>query len=568
MKLLLYLTMGLLLFCFSCTSTRTLPAPLAPDDRRNEHVDAGCAYFYFLWGKSAENDRRYDEALQAYEKVLVCDPQTEYVQRSIAMLFIKMDRKREAIEWLNKIVARHPADIHDRILEAKLYTSLGDFEMAIAAYKEILQYHEDQQALLMLGSLYARMKQYDKAQIYLERLAKLDEDSYLGYYYLARLYRELRLYDKSIDYYKKALAVTWTSRLAMETAELYEEQQQFEEAGKLYERIVEEDETDETARTRLVNVYLQMDKVDSALRELKALKVFSDEPEKVDFTIGRLLISRERYDEAIEVLSDLLAENPDHQPARYLLALAYYQKGETKEGMELLRAIPPTAEVYEDAIFLQVRIAREKEDLADAVHILAKAIADESARKMSFYIVLASLYKDSGQPEKGRELLDQAEELYPDNTELLFEYGMFLERIGDQDGALARMQQVLEIEPTNAAALNYVGYTWADRGENLDKALEYIEQAVARQPHDGFIRDSLGWVYFRMGDFKRAIEELGKALELVADDPIIYEHAGDAYLQAGDLTEARTHYEKALEFTTDEKKKGELEQKLEQLKER
>jgi tetratricopeptide (TPR) repeat protein len=556
-----------LVLCVSCSATGNLQSGEQAVEAENETTDPGCAYFYFLWGKSAENDYRYEEALQAYKKVLVCDPDSEAVFRDIAVLLIKMDKKKEAIDWLDKIVARNPADIENRQMQAKLYTSLGDFETATTLYNQILSIKEDENTLLMLGSLYAQLKEYDKAQEYLERLIKLDQQSYMAHYYLARLYREVGFFSKALTTYEETLAINWSTRLAFEIAEFYEEQGSFAEAGKMYRRVLEEDETDEVARTRLINVYLQMDEVETALLELKKMKVFASEPEKVDFSISRLLIAKERYDEAVAVLSQMIADNPDHYSAAYLLALTYHYQEETGKSKELLQTIPPSAEVYEDAVLLLARTLKAEEDLPASIQLLRKAIADKTSRKESFYVVLASLLSDSGEEEKGAAVFNEALAFYPDNNTLRFEYGMFLERIGDQDGAMKNIEQVLEADPQNPAALNYIGYTWADKGVNLEKALSYIEQAVALKPEDGFIRDSLGWVYFRLGEIDRAIKELEMALALVEDDPVIFDHAGDVYLAAGQPERAKILYEKALDLFEDAEKKKEVEFKLQQIKE-
>jgi tetratricopeptide (TPR) repeat protein len=567
MKWITWLSCGLLVLCFSCSPTGNFQPRPRQVEKNNEIPDPGCGYFYFLWGKSAENDRRYEEALQAYEKVLVCDPEADYMVRDIALLLIKLDRKREAVDWLNNFIVRNPTDIESRFLLAKLYAGMADFEEAIAVYNEILLINEDQKTLLMLGSLYAQVKQYDKAQEYLERLLELNPDSYMGHYYLARLYRELRLFGNALAAYEKTLAINWSSRLAYEVAELYEQQSRFEEAGVLYQRIVEEDESDETARSRLINVYLQTEKVESALEELQEMKAYAADPKMVDFTISRLLIAKERHDEAIVVLSSLIAEDPEQHAARYLLALSYQQKGDSREAVKLLRMIPATAEVYEDAVLLLVRIFRTEKDIPAAILALEELLNNEKPGKMSFYVVLATLYRENDQQGKGRATFDLAVELFPDSDELLFEYGLFLEQVGDRQGVMEKMQQALRLEPRNAAALNYVGYTWADNGENLEQALKYIEQAVALKPEDGFIRDSLGWVYFRLGDIDRAIKELDRALELVDDDPVIYEHLGDVYMQTGELGMARSNYEKALTLQKDEEKLESVRRKIEQLPE-
>ncbi len=567
MKWITWLSCGLLLLGVACAPAGDVQPRPRQVDNEKEIPDPGCGYFYFLWGKSAENDRRYEEALQAYEKVLVCDPETEYVVRDIALLLIKLDRKREAVEWLDNIIARNPADIENRFLLAKLYAGMADFEKAIAVYNEILALNEDQKTLLMLGSLYAQIKQYDKAKEYLERLLALNQDSYMGHYYLARLYRELRLFGNALEAYEKTLAINWSSRLAYEVAELYEQQGMFKEAGVLYRRIVEEDESDETARSRLINVYLQTGQVESALEQLQEMKAYAADPKMVDFTISRLLVTKQRHDEAIVILSSLLVEDPEQHAARYLLALSYQQKGNTREAVELLRMIPATADIYEDAVLLLVRIFRTEKDIPQAILVLEELLGNEQPGKMSFYVVLATLYRENDQQQKGRSTFDTAVELFPESDELLFEYGLFLEQVGDQDGVMEKMQQALQLEPKNAAALNYVGYTWADNGENLEQALNYIEQAIALKPEDGFIRDSLGWVYFRLGEIDRAIKELERALELVDDDPVIYEHLGDVYLQAGKPGQARTNYEKAMSFQKEEGKRDIVRSKLNNLPE-
>ena len=81
--------------------------------------------------------------------------------------------------------------------------------------------------------------------------------------------------------------------------------------------------------------------------------------------------------------------------------------------------------------------------------------------------------------------------------------------------------------------LNYLGYSWIDRGENLERGLKMIEKAVELRPEDGYIVDSLGWAHYRLGDYASAVQYLEKAIELVPEDPTINDHLGDAYWQSG-----------------------------------
>ena len=100
---------------------------------------------------------------------------------------------------------------------------------------------------------------------------------------------------------------------------------------------------------------------------------------------------------------------------------------------------------------------------------------------------------------------------------------------------------------------------------NLDKALQYIEKAIELRPDDGFIRDSLGWVYFKLGDTGKAIKELKKAVAINKNDPAIYEHLGDAYAKIGQNTKAQQAYDRAYQLYQDEERKESIKNKIEKL---
>ena len=126
------------------------------------------------------------------------------------------------------------------------------------------------------------------------------------------------------------------------------------------------------------------------------------------------------------------------------------------------------------------------------------------------------------------------------------------------------MRKVIELDPKHANALNYLGYTYADLGQNLDEAERLIKEALKYKPNDGYITDSLGWVYYKKGQFDKALKYLKQAIELVPDDPIMLEHMGDAYLKLNDKPNALKYYQKSLKIK--EKDKKELEEKIRQLK--
>jgi tetratricopeptide (TPR) repeat protein len=128
------------------------------------------------------------------------------------------------------------------------------------------------------------------------------------------------------------------------------------------------------------------------------------------------------------------------------------------------------------------------------------------------------------------------------------------------------LKKVMEINPKHTDALNYLGYSYADRGVNLEEAHLLINKALELKPDNGYIIDSLGWVYFKLGKYDDALKNLLKAAEIVKDDPVIFEHLGDVYYSKGIPEKAREFWEKAIEFhEKEEGLKERVEKKIQNL---
>ncbi|MBW6401681.1 tetratricopeptide repeat protein [Roseomonas sp. HJA6] len=129
---------------------------------------------------------------------------------------------------------------------------------------------------------------------------------------------------------------------------------------------------------------------------------------------------------------------------------------------------------------------------------------------------------------------------------LFYARGVALERAGDWPAAEADFRRALEVSPEQPYVLNYLGYTWVERGEHLAEARRMLERAVALRPQDGNIADSLGWALYKMGDLQGAIRWLERAVELEARNSVINDHLGDAYWSAGRQREAQFQWRRAL----------------------
>ena len=134
----------------------------------------------------------------------------------------------------------------------------------------------------------------------------------------------------------------------------------------------------------------------------------------------------------------------------------------------------------------------------------------------------------------------------------LYARGIARERSGDFDGAEADMRAALEIRPDQAQILNYLGYSFIDRNMKLDEGLAMVEKAARLRPEDGYIQDSLGWGYYRVGRFQEAVAPMERAATQMSNDPLVNDHLGDVYWMAGRQREAETQWKRALSLALDD----------------
>ena len=569
-------TIVFLLYCSCITSCATAPDDLLhhpPESGKDTYTqgltvempDSSCSYFYLLLGNHAENNSLYEEAEEAFEKALICDPDSKYILRRLPVLLLRMGKIQQAKAWLQKGITQFPEDTIDRLFLARLAIREDNLDGAIELYRQVFAITpEDDTILLRIGFLQSQQNRFKEAeQTFLQALT-LNPDTLFTHLYLARLYNSSEEYDKAKQYYKQALTLNWSLELALEVADFYTMLKDYPEVEQLYRSIHTSAPEDLRGGLGLVNILLIQNKEEQALATLNELRANSNDPATIDMVAARLYLRANNMDQAAAILTPLALENRDEE-ALYMLGVIHYQQKETQRAMTLLEMIAPGGEFYEDALSLQVRIYMEKKQFSKAITLLKEAIAGNRQSSPELYTLLASLYMEQGLFQDGYTILDAALGVHPNSTKVYFEYGLLLEKENKREQALKQMSTLLEIDPDHAEALNYVGYTWADMGINLEQALSYIQKAITLKPGNGYIRDSLGWVYFRMGELSRATEEILKAIKLEPNDPYIHEHLGDIYLKLGKREQALKAYKEAQRLFTDSKKQQQMQERIDGL---
>jgi len=530
-------------------------------------IDSSCSYFYFLWGTTAEYNSDYAEALEAFEKAIICDPQADYIAEKIPTLLIRLGRIKEAGIWLENYIRDKPTKTVQRFMLARLKIQEGKEDEAIKLFQDALDIEPENTSIrLGLGLLHAQKGEYERAETIFKNVLANNEESYFATLYLARLYTKSRNVPAAEEYYKEALTLNWSKELAFEIAEFYNIGKQFSKAQDMYRAILERDAQDERAALGVVQSYIYLKDGEAAIEELSKIRRFSKNPQRIELIRSQILVNMGEKERAKKVLVEILKGNTFSQ-ANYLLGVILYEETKFAEALDTLQKIKPQAPEYKESIMLQVRIYEETEKSSESIRLLEEVIAAEQTRQPPFFSLLAAIYRRQELTDKALETLASGVAIYPEDEKLLYEYAILHEKKGDHLKAMELMKKLLSLNINHADALNFIGYSWADENIKLDEAYDYITKALELKPQSGYIQDSLGWVYYRMGAFEKARDTLLKAVELEPEDPYIYEHLGDVYRALKENNEALRYYDMALKLLTDTKSIEIVQQKIKALHE-
>jgi len=545
----------------SCTQPHETSKEMSPP--KYENRDTSCSYFYFLWGTHEEFYHRYTDALEAYQNALICDPSDTYIKKKLPLLYLKMGSLNKAVDLLKQHLEEYPDDISQRALLARIFIQQKKEPEAIAQYRIITTSNpEDRQALLRLGILLSQKGDLQQAADYFNTLLEVDEEAYFARLYLARIADQLGNNNEAEKHYVAALELNFSSDLAYEIGEFYLRNKGYEKTIEIMRELLSQDDTEERARFTIVQALLALEREDEAIAELGVARDVSRDPEKISLLLSRLYLKNGNNEKAIENLESIL-EMKENSEAQYLLAIIYMEAEQWQDALKMLEAIHPASEEFEDGVVLQSRIYHQTKQTAKALQLLQRYLDNPETRKEMFYILASSLYQENGQSSQATNLLATGITIFADSEKLLFEYGLQLERTDQLDKAIEVMERILQQNPDHPEALNFVGYSWADSDRNLEQALSYIQRAMELKPGNGYIQDSLGWVQFKLGNFKEAQRELSEALKLVPDDPHIYDHLGDVYMALNLPDKALDAYKSALRYFEDQDKKTRVQQKIE-----
>lgn len=259
------------------------------------------------------------------------------------------------------------------------------------------------------------------------------------------------------------------------------------------------------------------------------------------------------------------ALRPHNDATLFQLADISSKLEENNRAIEIYQQIPVKSPYYRDAELRLALILADTGKSEDAIHHLA-ALERDFPEDQRISMAMTGVYMQDKAFDKAAEVMNRAIARIPhlekENWLMFYQRGMAEERLKQWDKAEPDFRKALELYPNQPQVLNYLGYSLIDRNEKLDEALNMVKKAAELRPQDGYIVDSLGWAYYKLGRYDDAVKTLEDAIKLRPEDATINDHLGDAYWMVGRKLEATFQWNHAIAGKPDPEELAKIQEKL------
>ncbi|MER8881157.1 tetratricopeptide repeat protein [Mesorhizobium sp. M0185] len=521
----------------------------------------------YLAARIADGDNDLDSAISYYKQALAFDPNDTGLQQSLMLSLIAQGRFDESLVYADKLKAVPDVERFSRLALAIDSFHKKDFSKAEYWLKLSLESDLDR---LISGVMTGWAKQgagdAGEAMASIDKLQGPDWFSLFKSFHRALIADASGLPDRADALYTATVQDTAAGGAAPET---------WMRNAQAYASFLAR----KGDKAKALSVLDKAEAFAPGKVEIAALRDKINKGEKIEpFVAGP-------SDGASEILLDLatalnrgggepfvrlylqyaLALRPDNDAALVQLAAVAEQLKDGEGAIALYRRIPAGSPLKELSD-LQLGLNLADLDRNDEAIAHLKAIVDAHPDDMRAYLALGGVYSSKEDFRSAANLYDKAVEVLKTptaaNWNIFYQRGIAYERLKEWPKAEPNFRKALELYPDQPQVLNYLGYSWVDKNMNLKEGLAMIQKAVDLRPSDGYIVDSLGWAYYRLGQFDDAVREMERAVSLKPEDPVLNDHLGDVYWRVGRKLEATFQWNQARDLKPDPDVLAALQQKL------
>ncbi len=507
---------------------------------------------HFIEGAGLEAKGAFAEAILEYIEACKSEPDAA-IYYAISKDYALLDKHSPAADNAREAVRLEPRNILYRENLAAVYLNAFQQDQAIREYEQIVAIDSNYSpGWFTLARLYQPTRPLRALEIY-EKLLDQEGDQWDVLLQCATLYSALGRFDSAAAKYRRMLEIDPSNKqLQRQLAETYAKGGKFNEAIGILESMVETDSSNVEALASLANVYLDQKEYKKSIDLFEMLLRRGIKEPEIKLRIGVGFFGLSEHDSTLvpkarDIFEEVRKDMPnDWRPYWYLGALAANQKNDSVASGYFERVTQP-AGWNADAwwILASTLFDRGKYDqLLDVLDRAQKAIPND----FRFYLLEGLAYTRLDKQEDALKALEKAYGLNPKDVNTLSSLALIYDNLHRYKDSDRIYEEALKIDPKSALLLNNYGYSLAERGVQLQRALEMAKQAVAAEPENAAYLDTYGWVFFRLEKYDEAAKYVEMAIATGKASAVVEEHLGDIYLKLGHREKAVTQWKKALEM--------------------
>lgn len=510
------------------------------------------AYFHFMAGSLLELENNIPAAFQEFRTALSIDPKSETLLFELANLALRLGETDLAESYVNTLLEENPAHVDALMLLGEIEVSRNRLDRAVEAYQKAIALRpDDQDTYFEIASLFMKQNMYPEAEKIVRKLISQKPKSPVGYYYLGRIFFEQKKNSEALAQFQQALKFDPLHELSwMGIGLVYEADGDRKKAISHYRKYLDAaGPNHRDARQRIILNLAAEGKLDEARRELEDFLRIDPNDLEANFRLAVLLAEQKNYDRAIVLLSFIIDRRGDHDPRLMdYLGFLYEAANHPEKAEETYRKVISIDKTFTDSVIhlASLYVKEKKTDLA--LQALSQAQTDNPPKAEVFLTAEGWVYLQLEKYEDAINAFNKALKINSKNPDIYFNLGQTYDKMSRFEDMEKEMKKAIEIDPANVNALNYLGYSYAEKNIKLKEAGDLIRRALQGRPNDGYIIDSLAWVYYKEGKLDEAVRELKKALSFVPEDPTIHEHLGEVLVKKNLKNEAREEFIRSIEL--------------------
>lgn len=491
-------------------------------------------------------DGQAEKATETVKKVLELAPSNEMGLTTLAQIYSEQGNPQEAINVFKRALEINPDS--PRILAelAFAYEQAKDYKNSIQTYRKAIEADEDS---LELSKRLAEVLLEDNQDVEAEKaflkILEADPDEGRAYFRLGQIYRSRKDFEKALNNFNKASSILVGSfEVSFHIATLYEELGKFEKAEERFQQLLKLTEKPSGSYSA---------------SEIQNRSIFLTHA-------GYIAQQLEKYPQAIAYFTDLKTLNPENAlKAESYIVDVYRTAKQFDKALSIAESAVKANPKDKDFNVLYQDLLSESGESVEALKNLQEMLSGTDD-DLKVYTAMVQIYQRGKKFKEAEKTLFMGEKYFKNKEAFHFMLGAIYERQKEFDKAEATFRKILEMNPSHAQSLNYLGYMLADRGVQLQESVELIKRALEIDPNNGAYLDSLGWAYFKLNRLEEAETYLKKALDRVRKDPTVHVHLGDVYYKKGQYEEARSAWELCFATSQDDEEIRKVQKKMEELK--